>query len=477
MNTKQKQKEEEARLLVELGARDPVWWVENVLGDRPWSAQRQILEAVRDHKNVAVRSCHGVGKDWIAARLVLWFLFNHRPSIVITTGPTDRQVRGILWKEIGAAFNGAVFPLHGQLLSQELKLERDWWAWGFTAPNTDPNRFQGFHEKNVFVVIDEACGVSGEIYTAVDAVLTSGNARKLEIGNPTNSITPFGGSFKRSGVHKISISAFDTPNFTKFGITLKDIANGDWKQKIDGRPLPNDCLITPEWVADKYEHWGPESPLFVSRILGDFPADSPDSLIPLSWIEAAQNRDLEPSEPSCLGVDVAREGDDKTVIMHRRGPHVRTIDKYNKVDTMETAGRVKRLMIELDPTDGAKVDEIGVGAGVYDSLKAQKMNVHGAKAGRRARDPERFDNARAEWFWGLRERFERGEIDIDPKDEDLMAQLAAIKWRVSSSGKIVIEGKPELKKRLHRSPDDADALAIAFADLSDYVAWHCSAPI
>ena len=266
--------------LLRRGREDPAWWVRTVLGDNPWSAQVDILEAVRDHKEVAVRSCHGVGKDWIAARTALWFLYNHRPSIVITTGPTDRQVKGILWKEIGIAHARARWPLDGQCLTQELKLDRDWWAWGFTAPHTDPERFQGFHESNVLVIIDEASGVSSDIYLAIEGVLTSSNSRKLEIGNPTDSLSAFGESFKTPGVHKIALAAWDTPNFTAFGITEEDLAHDTWQAKVTGElPYPN--LVTPEWAATRHKRWGPDSPHYVSRVKGGFPPSSPNALISL----------------------------------------------------------------------------------------------------------------------------------------------------------------------------------------------------
>ncbi|KPJ59095.1 MAG: hypothetical protein AMJ46_12575 [Latescibacteria bacterium DG_63] len=456
---------EQVAKVLKLGREDPEWWVRTILGDDPWPEQVRILEAVRDHKEVAVRSCHGIGKDWIAARVVLWFLYTHRPSIVISTGPTDRQVKGILWKEIGIAHSRARFPLAGRCLTQELKLDRDWWAWGFTAPHKDPERFQGFHESNVLVVVDEACGVSQEIYLAIDGVLTSSNAKKLEIGNPTDVLTPFGESFKTPGIHKIEVSAFDTLNFTTFGITKEDIANDTWQQKITGE-LPYPQLVTPDWVATRYKRWGPESPFYLSRVLGEFPSSSPDALIPLSWIEQAQQRELKPGEPVELGVDVARSGTDKSVIAERRGSVVRVRGDYAKLDTMATTGHTLQALKETG-AERAKIDVVGIGAGVVDRGKELKQPFVGANAGAKARDPERFVNARAEWFWGLRERFERGDIDLDPADEDLAHELAMLRWKPDSQGRVAIEAKEDMKKRLGRSPDRADAVAIAFADVGE----------
>lgn len=448
------------------GAADPVWWVRKFLRANPWSIQCDILEAVRDHKNVAVKSAHGIGKDYIAAQLVLWFLYNHKPSIVVTTGPSDRQVRGILWKEIAVAWQKAKYPLGGRLLQQELKLAPGWWAWGFTAPEREPNKFQGFHEENVLVVIDEAAGVSSDIYLAIDGILTSKNAHRLEIGNPTDPNCSFAESFKTKGVKKISVTSYETPNFTDWGITEQDIADDTWREKITGEyRFPS--LTTPEWVRDKHEKWGPTNPLYLSRVKAQFPTEGVDTLIPMAWLEAAQNRELEPTDPSVLGVDVAVEGDDFCVIGHRRGPVYRKKSKFGKTDTMTTTGRVVRTLKETG-AEVAQVDVIGVGAGVVHRLGELGEPVAAANAGKKANDPEEYANARSEWFWGLRCRFESGDMDIDPDDEDLVAQLVAIRWKPDSRGRVQLQKKELMKKEIGCSPDDADAMAIAFAKVSRF---------
>lgn len=451
----------EARSIIERSARDPAWFFREILGNKPWLKQVEIMEAVRDYKEVAIRSCHGIGKDWVAARIVLWFLYSHAPALVITTGPTDRQVKGILWREIAHAHARAKFPLGGQLLTQEIRLSPDRWAIGFTAGD-DPDRFQGFHCKNVLVVIDEASGVNKSTYTAVEAILSSENAHKLEIGNPTDPISEFSTSFKTPGIHKMTVDAFETPNLTEFGIIEEDIKNDTWEPKITG-PLPMPELITPEWVSKRYKRWHPTNPLYVSRVRAQFPDASEDTLIPLKYIEAAQERTLEPGEPNILGVDVARFGSDYTVIMHRRGPVLRTRMRLAKSSTMETAGYVQR---ELKATKARNsfVDVVGLGAGVVDKLKEEGCRVIEANAGSSPLDKEMFANARAEWFWRLREAFESGAIDISPDDEDLSSQLAAIKWKPDSKGRVTIESKEDMRRRGVSSPDDADAASMTFSD-------------
>jgi len=474
---------EEQRAIVAKRVReDPAWFVRNILGERPWSGQVRIMESVRDHPETAVSSCHGIGKDWTAARVVLWFLLAHYPSLVLTTGPTDRQVRHILWVEIAKAWGKAKPQLRAlgydvdscRLLTQELYIDKEGVnqrAIGFTAPSGDPDKFQGWHCPNILAVLDEANGIGSEIRLGIDGCLTSGHTRKLEIGNPTDPSSEFAKSFKTAGVSKLQFSAFDTPNFTTFGITRDDIrkgtaSSGPWLEKIAGRPMPEPHLVTPAWVAARWHRWGESSPHVQSRIEGRFPESGEDQLIKHKWLEAAQTRSLEVKDrdPNILAVDVARFGSDSTIIGHRTGDRFRIgRRRWGQIDTMETSGHVARALAETGASE-ARIDEGGVGGGVLDRLRELRRPVFGINFGESPDDPERFVNKRAEIYWHLRERFEQGRIDLDAEDEDLCAQLATIKWSVDSKGRILIESKKEMKKRGVSSPDDADTCAMAMYD-------------
>ena len=123
----------EVAALLTRGKADPVWWVRHVLGDNPWTRQEDILSALVNNREVNVRSCHSAGKSWVASRAALWFLFNHPDSLVITTAPTARQVRGILWKEMRTAHSRSLFPLGGEPSTTALRISPSWLAIGFTA--------------------------------------------------------------------------------------------------------------------------------------------------------------------------------------------------------------------------------------------------------------------------------------------------------------------------------------------------------
>ena len=251
--------------------KDPEFFVRNVLGGDPWPTQVAIMDSVRDHDHTAVPSCHSSGKSWVASRIALWFLYSFPDSKVITTAPTERQAKGILWSEMHKAKATAKYPLGGDSTSMQIKLDEDWWALGFTAPDYDPNRFQGFHAPHILVLVDESAGISKAISEQIDSLLSGGHARRLDIGNPVEAGTPFQASCESPMVNTIPISAFDTPNFTEFGITEDDIVSDTWQEKIGDSELPRPVLIDPKWVASRYAIWGNDSDAWKSRVLGQFP--------------------------------------------------------------------------------------------------------------------------------------------------------------------------------------------------------------
>lgn len=420
------------------GRCDPVWWCEKILGGRLWSKQRQILESIRDNPRTAVRSAHSTGKSYAASHAALWWLYNHRPAVVLTTAPSFRQVRAVLWQEIRAAWHGSLYPLGGDLLETELRIDDRHFALGLSADTA--SAFQGIKSENMLVILDEASGVAPDIWTATEAVLTGGHARLLTIGNPTDPQGPFREEFRNPRTTKFHISAFDTPAFT-------------------GEPLVPG-LVDSEWVEDKRHRWGEDSALYQARVLGDFPQQGEDTLIPLSMVEAAMARECPAGEPNILGVDVAWTGSDSSVIVHRRGPAARVWGRYQHTDPMELAGWVCRALAETGASH-VNVDVIGIGAGVVARLRELGKPVTGVNVGEGARDTERFVNRRAEIFWALRERLQTGDIAIQ-HDEDLACELTAIRYKVTSRGQIQLEGKDQMRKRGLHSPDRADALALAF---------------
>ena len=432
----------------------PVDFAQRVLQVELWPKQEEVLAALAEHRRVAVKSGNGLGKGFSAAVAVLWFLHTHDPAIVLTTAPTFRQVRHLLWRQIHSLHRRAAEALGGKLLDTRWELGDDRYAMGLSADSAD--QFQGFHSPNLLIVVDEAEGVSDIIYEAVEAVMTSAGSRLLLIGNPTTTTGIFRRAFheERSIYHCITISALDSPN-VKSGQAI----------------YPG--LTTSEWVEERGRIWGEDNPLYRSRVLGQFPDLADNSLIRLSDIEAAAERWQElqleistgavagpPEGDVVIGVDVARYGSDHSVILRRRGNRVEEIRAYNGQDTMALTGMVVAAIREHQP-DQTCVDEVGIGAGVVDRLREQGLGVHGVNVARAARDKKIFGNLRAEGYWRIRELFAAGEIAIPP-DQQLMGELAALTYKYDSQGSLLMDSKEDLRKRGVASPDRADALMLTF---------------
>ncbi len=433
---------------------DPVRFAEEVLGVRLWSKQREALEAVRRERRVAVKSGNGLGKDFTAAVAVLWYLQQHDPAIVLSTAPTFRQVRHVLWRQIHSLYRRASDTLGGKMLDTRWELAEDRYALGLSA--TDADQFQGFHSANMFVVVDEAEGVDETIYEAVESVMTSANTRLLLIGNPTTTSGGFHRAFHRErGIYRtITISALESPNVARGRVVIPG-------------------LTTAEWVEERRAIWGENSPLYRARILGEFPERGEDNLIAVPDIEAAvyggagDSRGeacLAPTQdeqgPLVIGVDPARFGPDRSVVLVRRGNAVEEIRVFPSITTTSLAGLVANVYHELQP-DRINVDEVGLGAGVVDNLRDLGIPARGVNGASEAMRERACANLRAEGYWTLARRFETRNIRI-PHDAELMAELASLRYRFNSRGKVLMESKEDMKRRGLPSPDKADALMLAF---------------
>jgi phage terminase large subunit len=361
------------------------------------------------------------------------------------------QIKFQLWREIAAGYIAAEgFFADAELYDTRLELEADWFALGLSTDQ--PERFAGHHAEHLLLIVDEASGVDERIFEAGESFLTTAGARLLLIGNPTTLAGTFHRAFhsERALWNTISISAFDTPAFT-------------------GEQVPDDVLrklVSREWVETAKRKWGEGSPLYQVRVLGEFPSTADDTVCPLSEVEAAAARQVEPGHPVVVSCDVARFGSDETVIVVREGSRVRIAQAYQGRDTMETAGRILSVARKVaarrqnDPPV-LVVDDAGLGGGVTDRLReVSEFRVSPFNSANAASDQREYPNRRSEAWFQFAERLPG--IDLDP-DEQLAADLVAPSYKLDSAGRGVVEPKADTKKRLGRSPDRADAVLMAFA--------------
>ena len=453
---------------------DPINFACNILGVKPWDKQQQILDAIAHNRSVAVRSCNGAGKTFTAAITILWWLMSYDNAIVITTAPSERQVREILWRELRNLYVPVRDTIGGKLTRTRLEFGSKRYAYGFSTNTED--RFQGFHSGNILVIVDEASGVDEFIYNAIRGVITAKNSKLLLIGNPHGYAGTFYDAFhkNRKRFETIHVSAFDLPAFKAQGITEKNIQDiefpdyDDDQQDQDGFDEQYEAhhslgLSSPQWAIDVFNDLGPQSSVYQTRVLGQFPEEADDTLIPLRDVEAAVKRrsDIPPDTKPVMGVDVARFGNDKTVIIIRHGPKVIYIDELRKSDIVNTTGAVVTAALKYKLKD-IIVDEIGVGAGVLDNLKAdRRFNAQGLNGSNSSSNNEKYLNLRAEVFDGLRQRFADGDISI-PNDPELISQLASLTYKYNARGQLQLESKDQIRSVGRQSPDKADAIALAF---------------
>lgn len=444
---------------------DPEWFFNKILGcptyvpgsGKPGLYPKQIetSNSVRDNRRTAEVGANGTGKDYKSGRLMLWWMYSWDDAMTIVYGPTARQVNEIIWKEGRVAFRGANIPLPGRMYDGASKyVITDFrTATGFSSDSSGTGSgIQGFHAAHLLVIVTEAHAVT---QPEIDSLLRLNPDRMLLTGNPLSSGGEFYDAFhsKREIYNTVTISAFDTPNV----IERKVIIPG---------------MVTLEDVEERALEFGEDSPMYRQSILGEFPEDAEDALIPLSKANAAVDRDLTrippcvpPTEGAILGVDVARGGGgDNSVIAYRWGPIVRILFKSKTTDPMALAGQVQLVLDDHPEVEQVIVDDTGVGGGT--TARLQELNIDASVvafiAGAKAEDTDRFFNATVEAWWHMRGAFMKNDVDIE-RDEGFIAQVTTRKYRVQSDKTIRLESKDEMKKRLRSSPDEADAVAMTYS--------------
>lgn len=439
---------------------NPVAFFEDVLGMKPDTWQVAVLNDLASSSKISVRSGQGVGKTALEAGAIIWFLVCRPYSRVIATAPTMQQLYDVLWAEIAKWLNTSLVKDLLKWTKTKVYMIGDDERWFATAKTaTKPENMQGFHEDHMLIVVDEASGVADPIMEAILGTLTGYDNKLLMCGNPNRLEGVFYDSHHNDRdkfkVHKVS--SMDSTRTSKENI---------------------------EMLLSKYGH---DSDVARVRIYGDFPKGALDCLISMDSVEFAVNstipdREVKEAVIAHIGVDVARFGDDKTVITARIGGKVVEVMKYTKKDTMETAGYVLNMCARIrDKYKNiskcmVKVDDTGVGGGVTDRLKeVTELNslpyqIIGVNNGATAKD-KYYGNLGAQMWGNIKELLEKNisnnlqgkapVIDF-PNDTDLIRQFSNRKYKMSSKGKIELERKEDMKKRGLQSPDIADSVALAF---------------
>lgn len=427
---------------------------------KPTAYQEEIASSIPIHKRVSVRAPHGSGKTGLVGLLVLWYA-------LVMDGWTDWKIpitasawrqlskfampevhkwsRRLKWDVIGREpFNERL-----ELLQLSLKLKT---GEAFALASDNAAMIEGAHASYMFYIFDESKEIPVTTWDAAEGAFSSGTCWWLSVSTPGEPAGRF------------------------YDIQSRQQGYEDWYVRhITLQEAMEAGRILPEWAESRKLQWGEKSAVYINRVEGNFASSEEDGVIPLRWIEIANERwnvlndSGEWGTFKCVGVDVARSGMDKTVEALRFGNSIKELRRFVHADLMETSGRVAAILNKYHGY--ANIDVIGIGAGVYDRLREQKYEVSAFNASERTERRDisgewGFLNVRSAGWWNLREMLDPSNaFDVAlPPEDSLTTDLVSVHWKVMSGGKIQIESKDDIKKIIGRSTDDGDAVVMALFD-------------
>lgn len=435
---------------------DPVAFAHDLTHFYPDDNQIPVMMDIAEHNRVSVRSGQGVGKTALEANILLWYLTMHPDARIVATAPTRQQLHDVLWAEVEKWRSNS--PLLSTILRWTKTYvyvngrEKRWFAVARTA--TKPENMQGFHEDYMLFIIDEASGVAEPIMEAILGTLSGPENKLLMCGNPTQTSGTFYDSHTRDRAMYCThrISSRDCPRTNK------------------------------ENIAAMERKYGRDSNFIRVRVDGEFPLQDDDVYLPMSMLDRSIHTDWELTNPVRIDIaaDIARYGDDLSVIAYKVNEKVFIHDKYNGRDLMHTADKIVELGIELirryryKASIVVRIDDTGVGGGVTDRLRQIKqqnptrfgwLEVMPVVFGQRIKHMYYHDTTTymyaclKEMVSGVDENGKPKPVElILPDDEDLIAQLSTRRYEMTEASKVKIESKDDFKARAGRSPDEADCV-------------------
>lgn len=428
----------------------PVEFAKDILGVTPSKEQEMIMNDVAKYQMVSVKSGHGVGKSALESWIIWWYISTRPYPKILCTAPTKHQLHDILWAEVSKwKRNSKGLDKNFEWTSEKIYLkgsQEEWFAIARTS--NKPDALQGTHAEHVLIIIDEASGVPDIVFEPVLGSMSTDDAKLLMCGNPTQ----ISGFFYESHTSKRALYKTHT---------------------IDGSKCER---VDKEYVKTIIEMFGKDSDVYRVRVAGEFPKANPESFISLDIINT--NKEIIKDVYSIdLGVDVARYGDDESVIATTFNKcQVERLNVFRHNDTMKLTGQIVNIIKRINEdypniTVRVKIDCDGLGVGVYDRLKeviaekdldATAVECHfGGKGGKVSYDePIEYYNSTGLMWGNLRTKLKNKELAI-PNDNELISQLTNRRYFINSDGTIKLERKEDMKKRNVHSPDRADAIVLS----------------
>lgn len=432
-----------------------------------------LADALRDWKSVGCESGTGTGKSFAMAWLILWFLACWEGARVFTFAPKEDQLRLYIWTEIGKLWPRfkTLFPtaeLTDLCIRMRGGTDDSWgargYAVGISADEQVSTKAAGMHAEHMLLVYEETPGIPMPVLEAGENTCTAPHNLRVAIGNPNHRLDPLHTFCTSAGVVHVRMSALDHPNV------------------VTGRDALIPGAVSPISIARRLQKYGESSPVYQSRVRGVSPEQATDALIRWSWLEAAADRyharqtaGTLPRGVTGKGVDVANSehGDRACVVDFAANACVR-IEAFACPDSNALGRQVKHEIdaARLDP-QRVGVDAIGVGAGTVNELRHLGAVVRALNASARpmvmaekvdgqsvewSYDVNKFKNLRSQMYWQVREDLRLGTIDV-PEDRELWEELVTPTF--VDEPFTIVEAKDDVRARLGRSPDKADAFVMA----------------
>ena len=401
-------------------------------------------EAV-DPIQFSTASGHGIGKSAITAWLIRWIMDTRPFCKGVVTANTSEQLRTKTWAEL-AKWHSMALTKHwyhlnsggGSMNYYHVNHREMWRVDAQTSREENSEAFAGLHAANStpFYIFDEASAIPEKIFEVREGGLTDGEPMTFDFGNPTRN----SGRFYENMVGRFR------HRFVRTFVDSRDVA-------ITNKKLLN------QWVED----YGDDSDFVKVRVKGEFPSAGALQFIGSDIVDQCMMIDVHVTEndPVVMGVDVARFGDDQSVVLirHGRDAESKGIYRYRGIDTMKLSSEVARLATEVRP-DTIFIDGGGVGGGVVDRCRQLGVEVVEVNFGSKA-TMGGYANMRAQCWGNMKDALQDG-IRI-PDEADLKTDLTGVEYGYNIRNQIQLEKKEDMKKRGLQSPDIADALALTYA--------------
>ena len=413
--------------------------------DGPDKWQKKLLNIIKEEiesgktnaMQMAVTSGHGIGKSALTSWLILWYISTRSHPQIVITANTQTQLTSKTWRELSLWHKRAIHSDWFEWTATKFYLKEHpetWFASAIPWSENKSEAFAGTHAENVLVIFDEASGIADSIWEVSSGAMTTPNSMWFAFGNPTRNTGRFRecfGKFKH--------------RWLNFRVDSRDAKMADKE-------------VIKQWVED----YGEDSDFINVRVKGIFPSSSSLQFISSDIVDNAIKNEAcnYNNMPFIMGVDVARFGDDQSVICLRQGRKLMFLNKYRNLNTVQLSQYILNLSKGYHGIS-IFIDGVGVGGGVVDYCKSLGLRIMEVNAGNTAENKERYANKRAEMWDRMREWLKTADI---PNDDELRQDLISLEYGYTLKGQIQLEKKSDMKKRGLNSPDCSDAIAHTFAE-------------